>query len=83
MAAQAIFYLDFNSPYAYLASQRIDDLIPDAEWKPFAYPILLGQIGKLEGVLARDPGAVLEQVSPRAWSTAAGLAPSYAICSDV
>ena len=66
MAAKAIFYFDFNSPYAYLAAERIDGLIPDAEWKPIAFPILLNQIGRLEAALARDPGAVLEVVSPRA-----------------
>jgi 2-hydroxychromene-2-carboxylate isomerase len=26
-----VFYYDFNSPYAYLAAERIGDLIPDAE----------------------------------------------------
>ena len=66
MAARPIFWFDFNSPYAYLASERIDDLIPDAEWKPFAYPFLLNEIGKLEEVLARDPAKALEIVSPRA-----------------
>jgi 2-hydroxychromene-2-carboxylate isomerase len=66
VAADAIFYFDFNSPYAYLAAERIGDLIPDAEWKPIAFPILLNQIGRLESALARDPRAVLEVVSPRA-----------------
>jgi 2-hydroxychromene-2-carboxylate isomerase len=66
VAADAIFYFDFNSPYAYLAAERIGGLIPDAEWKPIAFPILLNQIGRLESALARDPRAVLEVVSPRA-----------------
>jgi 2-hydroxychromene-2-carboxylate isomerase len=66
VAADAIFYFDFNSPYAYLAAERIDGLIPGAEWKPIAFPILLNQIGRLESALARDPRAVLEVVSPRA-----------------
>ena len=34
--ADAVFYYDFNSPYAYLAAERIGDLIPDAEWRPIA-----------------------------------------------
>jgi 2-hydroxychromene-2-carboxylate isomerase len=66
VAAKPTFYFDFGSPYAYLAAQRIDGLIPEAEWKPIAFPILLSQIGKLEAALARDPRAVLEVVSPRA-----------------
>jgi 2-hydroxychromene-2-carboxylate isomerase len=66
VAAPPTFYFDFGSPYAYLAAQRIDDLIPDAEWKPFAFPILLNQLGRLEDVLARDPAPVLEIVRPRA-----------------
>ena len=66
VAARPVFYFDFSSPYAYLSSERIDDLIPDAEWKPFAYPFLLNEIGKLEEVLARDPASILATVSPRA-----------------
>ncbi len=66
MSADAIFYFDFGSPYAYLAAERIDGLIPDADWRPIAFPILLNQIGRLESALARDPRAALETVSPRA-----------------
>ena len=43
-----MFYYDFNSPYAYLAAERIGDLIPDAEWRPIAFAILLGKLGRLE-----------------------------------
>jgi len=37
--AGVTFYFDFNSPYAYLAAERIGDLIPDAEWRPIAFAI--------------------------------------------
>jgi 2-hydroxychromene-2-carboxylate isomerase len=50
----AIFYYDFNSPYAYLATERIDDLISDAEWRPIAFPILLSELGRLEQVAIGD-----------------------------
>jgi 2-hydroxychromene-2-carboxylate isomerase len=66
VAARAVFYFDFNSPYAYLATARIGDLIPDAEWKSIAFPILLSQLGRLESALARDPTKALEGASPRA-----------------
>jgi 2-hydroxychromene-2-carboxylate isomerase len=61
----AVFYYDFNSPYVYLVVERIDDLIPDAEWKPIAYPYLAGELGKLESVLGRDFEAVRVDVSER------------------
>jgi 2-hydroxychromene-2-carboxylate isomerase len=73
MAERPALYFDFTSPYAYLACERIDDLIPDAEWRPFAYPIVLRQRGRLEEVLQRDPATILETVLPRA--SARGLPP--------
>lgn len=66
MAARAVFWFDFNSPYVYLAAERIDDLIPDAEWRPFAYPFLLGQTGRLEQAMARDPSKALAISGARA-----------------
>jgi 2-hydroxychromene-2-carboxylate isomerase len=66
VAARAIFYFDFTSPYAYLAAARIDGLIPDADWRPFAFPILLSQLGRLESAMARDTAPIVEEVSRRA-----------------
>jgi 2-hydroxychromene-2-carboxylate isomerase len=66
MAADISFYFDFNSPYAYLAAERIDGLIPDAEWKPIAFPILLNQLGRLEAAMKRDRAPVLAEVGRRA-----------------
>jgi 2-hydroxychromene-2-carboxylate isomerase len=68
-----VFYFDFNSPYAYLAAMRIDDFVPDAEWRPIAFPILLHQLGRLEEVLQRDFPNVLPEVRERA--AARGLPP--------
>ena len=65
MANNATFYYDFGSPYAYLAAERIDGLIPYARWKPIAFPILLAQLGRLESVLERDFKAALEAAAPR------------------
>jgi 2-hydroxychromene-2-carboxylate isomerase len=64
--ARPVFYFDFNSPYAYLAAVRIDDFVPDAEWRPIAFPILLHQLGRLEQVLQRDFPNVLPEVRERA-----------------
>jgi 2-hydroxychromene-2-carboxylate isomerase len=67
MAPEAVFYFDFNSPYAYLAAERIDELIPDAEWRPIAFPILLNQLGRLDSVLETlDPAPAAQEVSRRA-----------------
>ena len=64
---QATFYYDFNSPYAYLAAERIGELVPDAEWRPFAYANLLNQLGELDERLTNlDVGPVVEEVTKRA-----------------
>src|SRR5437588_11195742 len=36
-----VFRYDFNSPYAYLAAERIGGLLPNARWEPMAFPFLL------------------------------------------
>jgi 2-hydroxychromene-2-carboxylate isomerase len=63
----AIFYYDFNSPYAYLAAERIAGLIPEAEWRPIAFAILLGQLGRLESMLENlDPAPIAAEAAGRA-----------------
>lgn len=43
MPSRAVFYFDVASPYAYLASTRVDELLgPDVDWRP----ILVGAIHK-------------------------------------
>lgn len=69
----ATFYYDFNSPYAYLAAERIDDLIPDAEWKPIAHPFMLHELGRLEEAMGRDPSVARGICDERA--VARGLPP--------
>jgi 2-hydroxychromene-2-carboxylate isomerase len=67
VAVPAVFYYDFNSPYAYLAAERIDELIPDAEWRPIAFAILLGRLGRLERVLETlDTAPIAAEISERA-----------------
>src|SRR3954452_4602384 len=36
-----VFFYDFNSPYAYLAAERIEEVLPDARWQPIAFAFLL------------------------------------------
>jgi 2-hydroxychromene-2-carboxylate isomerase len=50
------FYYDFNSPYAYLAAHRVDDVLPvRARWEPIAFGALLRQIGKVPWSLQPGP----------------------------
>jgi 2-hydroxychromene-2-carboxylate isomerase len=65
--AGAVFYYDFNSPYAYLAAERIGDLIPDAEWRPIAFAIVLSRLGRLDQRLeGLDTAPIVAEVSERA-----------------
>lgn len=49
MADPIDFYFDFSSPYAYLISERIDELAARHERKVHWHPILLGIIFKATG----------------------------------
>ena len=46
MSARPIFFYDLGSPYAYLAAERVNDLLPVV---PVWQPILLGGIWKVTG----------------------------------
>lgn len=40
--ARPVFLYDFNSPYAYLAATRVDDVLPvTPRWQPIAFAFLL------------------------------------------
>jgi 2-hydroxychromene-2-carboxylate isomerase len=58
--SEPTFYYD-NSPYAYLAAHRIDEVLPvRPRWQPIAFGALIRQIGKvpwsLKGSAARERG---------------------------
>jgi len=62
----AVFYYDFNSPYAYLAAERLDEFVADAEWRPIAFAILLNQLGELDKRLTNlNTAPIVEEVSGR------------------
>jgi 2-hydroxychromene-2-carboxylate isomerase len=43
-----VFYYDLNSPYAYLAAARVDDVLPVApEWRPIAFGVIVRETGKV------------------------------------
>ena len=67
MAGNApIFYYDTNSPYAYLAAQRVDELIAGAEWRPLPLGILFRSIGKVPWSLQPDRGTGMAECERRA-----------------
>jgi 2-hydroxychromene-2-carboxylate isomerase len=44
--SEAVFFYDLSSPYAYLAAERIGELLPEARWQPIAFGALIRAIGK-------------------------------------
>jgi 2-hydroxychromene-2-carboxylate isomerase len=69
-----IFYYDLSSPYAYLASARVDDVLPvRPEWRPIAFGVIVQRIGKVPWSFAEDRSSDFEQIARRASET--GLPP--------
>ena len=74
MAAEgATFYYDTNSPYGYLAAQRIGELIPDATWRPVAIAVIFRRIGKVPWSL--KPGSEEGQAEVERRAAERGLPP--------
>ena len=65
-SAAPTFYYDTNSPYAYLAAERIGELIPDAVWRPVAFGIMLREQGRTPWSLGPQRGAGMAEVERRA-----------------
>lgn len=69
-----VFYYDFNSPYAYLAAERVDEVLPvRAEWRPISFGFLLRSIGRVPWSLGPEREAGMRECEERA--AAAGLPP--------
>jgi 2-hydroxychromene-2-carboxylate isomerase len=46
-SAQPVFYYDFNSPFAYLAAERVNHVLPVVpEWQPISFGHLLKHTGR-------------------------------------
>jgi 2-hydroxychromene-2-carboxylate isomerase len=61
-----VFYYDTNSPYAYLAAARIDHLLPDAEWHPIAFGIVLRELGRVPWSLGPERDKGMAEIERRA-----------------
>jgi 2-hydroxychromene-2-carboxylate isomerase len=61
-----VFYYDTNSPYAYLAAQRIDEVLPGATWRPIAFAFLLREQGRIPWSMGERRADGIEEVERRA-----------------
>jgi 2-hydroxychromene-2-carboxylate isomerase len=66
--AETTFYYDVNSPYAWMAAERIGELIPDADWRSVYGPALLKLAGRTMWVLTDERPARLAEIEQRAQS---------------
>jgi len=61
------FYYDVNSPYAYLAACRVDDVLPvRPHWRPIAFGVIVKQLGKVPWSFAEDRESHFSAISSRA-----------------
>ena len=65
-AAPPVFYYDTNSPYAYLAANRIGALVPEAVWRPLPLGIVFRRIGKVPWSLSEGREAGMAECERRA-----------------
>jgi len=62
-----IFRYDFNSPYAYLAAMRIDEVLgPEVEWQPIAFAFLLRAQQRIPWSLTDERPAGVADIERRA-----------------
>jgi 2-hydroxychromene-2-carboxylate isomerase len=71
MSERATFYYDFNSPYSYLAAERISSLFAEAgadqpEWQPISFGHVLKQSGRRPWSFEKDRSADFEEIQRRA-----------------
>jgi len=68
---RATFYYDFNSPYSYLAAERISGLFAEAEleqpeWRPISFGHILKTTGRRPWSFEDDRGADFAEIQRRA-----------------
>jgi 2-hydroxychromene-2-carboxylate isomerase len=69
--SRASFYYDFNSPYAYLAAERISGVFAEAgaeqpEWVPISFGHILKATGRRPWSFEEDRSADFEEIQRRA-----------------
>ena len=71
MSERATFYYDFNSPYSYLAAERISGLFAEAgveqpEWQPISFGHVLKTTGRRPWSFEEDRSADFAEIQRRA-----------------
>jgi 2-hydroxychromene-2-carboxylate isomerase len=62
----SVFYYDTNSPYAYLAANQVDELLPDVTWHPIAFGIVLRELGRVPWSLGPGRAEGMAEIERRA-----------------
>jgi len=61
------FYYDFNSPYAWLAAERVNNVLPlPPVWQPISFAHVLQQSGRTPWSLTGDKEAGMREIERRA-----------------
>lgn len=64
---RAVFYYDFNSPYAWLAAERVNQVMPTPPiWRPISFSHVLKHNQRLPWSLSDERDAGIEEVERRA-----------------
>jgi 2-hydroxychromene-2-carboxylate isomerase len=67
VVAPVTFLFDFNSPYAYLAAEHVDDVLPRRpRWQPIAFGALIVAIGKVPWSLGSERERGIRECERRA-----------------
>jgi 2-hydroxychromene-2-carboxylate isomerase len=66
-AEQPVFYYDFNSPFAYLAAERVNQVLPVVpEWQPISFGHVLKHSGRRPWSLKEGREEGMQEVERRA-----------------
>jgi 2-hydroxychromene-2-carboxylate isomerase len=65
--ARPVFYYDVSSPYAYLAANRVDEVLPvQPEWRPIAFGVIVRRLGKVPWSFKEERQANFDEIAKRA-----------------
>ena len=67
MSGRPVFYYELNSPYSWLAAERIHSVLPEPPvWKPISYGHVVKHSGVLPWSLKEDRSADMNEIERRA-----------------
>lgn len=67
MSEPPVFYYDLNSPYAWLAAERIDTVLPQPPvWQPIAYAFVIRHTGRTPWPFGPERDANVAEIERRA-----------------